>query len=93
MVRQLVPADRRDEDDDGTRAVGAKEAAGLEAVQPGHSEVEQDQLRVNSGHDRKRFLALLGQLVDINNQHSRAPRRIENRRPGRRAAGRACRDR
>jgi DNA-binding MarR family transcriptional regulator len=47
----------------------------LAAVEPA---VERAQARILSPlgtADRKRFLALLEQLVDINNEHSRAPRR------------------
>src|SRR5258706_5154657 len=48
----------------------------LAAVEPA---VERAQARILAplpAPDRKRFLALLEQLVDINNQHSRAPRRV-----------------
>ncbi len=51
---------------------GARVAAAIEPA------VERAQARILAplgAADRKRFLALLEQLVDINNQHSRAPRR------------------
>ncbi len=51
---------------------GARVAAAIEPV------VERAQARILAPlapADRKRFLALLEQVVDINNQHSRAPRR------------------
>ena len=65
------PRDRRVKRLVLTRAGGRA----LAAVEPA---VERAQVRILAplaGADRKRFLALLEQLVDINNEHSRAPRR------------------
>jgi DNA-binding MarR family transcriptional regulator len=71
IARTPDTADRRVKRLSVTRA-GARLAAAIEPA------VERAQARILAPlapSDRKRFLALLGQLVDINNLHSRAPRR------------------
>jgi len=47
----------------------------LAAVEPAVERAQARILAPLAAADRKRFLALLEQLVDINNEHSRAPRR------------------
>jgi DNA-binding MarR family transcriptional regulator len=71
IARTPDTADRRVKRLSVTRA-GARLAAAIEPA------VERAQARILAPlapADRKRFLALLGQLVDINNLYSRAPRR------------------
>lgn len=47
----------------------------LAAVEPAVERAQARILAPLAAPDRKRFLGLLAQLVDINNRHSRAPRR------------------
>jgi len=71
IARTQDAADRRVKRLSATRA-GARLLAAIEPA------VERAQARILAPlapSDRKRFLGLLAQLVDINNLHSRAPRR------------------
>jgi DNA-binding MarR family transcriptional regulator len=71
VERAPDPADRRVK-----RLVLTREGARvLAAVEPAVERAQARILAPLAPADRTRFLTLLEQLVDINNQHSRAPRR------------------